>query len=45
MYKINGYLNKYKDDSEREDILFIVPMDLLKENKQFYDYIRNSNNE
>ena len=45
MYEINGYLNKYKVDSERDDVQFIVPMSILKGNEKFYEYIRNSNNE
>ena len=45
MYEINGLLNKYGTDSEEEDILSIVPMDILRGNENFYQYIRDSNNE
>jgi hypothetical protein len=45
MYEINGMLNKYGVDSEPNDVQSIVPMNILKENEKFYEYIRNSNNQ
>ena len=45
MYEINTLLNQYKADSEPNDVQSIVPMNILKENEQFYEYIRNSNNQ
>lgn len=45
MYEINALLNQYKVDSEVNDVLSIVPMDILRGNDNFYQYIRNSNNE
>ncbi|CAF4695389.1 unnamed protein product [Rotaria sp. Silwood1] len=45
MYEINGLQNKYRVDNEPNDIESIVPMNILKENEGFYEYIRNSNNQ
>lgn len=45
MYEINGLLNRYGPDSEQDDVLSIVPMNILRGNDSFYQYIRNSNNE
>ncbi len=45
MYEINGMLNKFGVDSEPNDVQSIVPMNILKENEKFYEYIRNSNNQ
>jgi hypothetical protein len=45
MYEINTLLNKYQRDSEPNDVQSIVPMNILRENEKFYEYIRNSNNQ
>lgn len=45
MYEINGLLNKYQPNSEQMDVISIVPMNILKENEKFYEYIRESNNQ
>lgn len=45
LYEINALLNQYKVESEVNDVLSIVPMDILRGNDNFYQYIRNSNNE
>jgi hypothetical protein len=45
MYEINALLNRYGGDSEPNDVQSIVPMNILRENEKFYEYIRNSNNQ
>ncbi len=45
MYEINAMQNRYGVDSEVNDVQSIVPMNILKENERFYEYIRNSNNQ
>jgi hypothetical protein len=45
MYEINALQNKYGVESEQIDVQSIVPMNILKENEKFYEYIRNSNNQ
>ena len=45
MYEINVLQNKYGIDTETIDVESIVPMNILKENIKFDEYIRNSNNE
>ncbi|CAF3536035.1 unnamed protein product [Rotaria sordida] len=45
MYEINALQNKYRDDTEYNDVQSIVPMNILKGNEKFYEYIRNSNNQ
>ncbi|CAF0732775.1 unnamed protein product [Adineta steineri] len=45
MYEINALQNKYGIDSESNDVESIVPMDILKGNESFNEYIRKSNDE
>ena len=45
LYEINALLNRYSGDSEPNDVLSIVPMNILRENERFCEYIRNSNNQ
>ncbi|CAF2931903.1 unnamed protein product [Rotaria sp. Silwood2] len=45
MYEINALLNQHQADTEHNDVQSIVPMNILKENEKFYEYIRNSNNQ
>ena len=41
---INESLNKYfRDQNSDQDIESIVPLDLLKKDKNFYNYIKKSN--
>ena len=40
---VNREFDKYGDASD-EDINEIVPLDILKNDKEFYDYLLNSNN-
>lgn len=43
--EINDRLNQLKNDrSSTSDILSIVPLEILKKNELFYEYIRESNN-
>lgn len=44
MYEINDALAKYRGTANDKDITDIVPLNLLKENEEFYDYIVESNN-
>ena len=41
---VNRQFDKYGDASE-EEVNEIVPLDILKNDKMFYDYLLNSNNE
>ena len=45
MYEINTIQNKHQIDSDHMDVRIIVPMNILKGNKTFYEYICNSNNQ
>ena len=45
MYRINEMLNQFKLTSERNDILWIVPREVLQGNERFCQYIRDSNNQ
>ncbi|CAF0750530.1 unnamed protein product [Adineta steineri] len=45
MYEINALQNKYGIDSESNDVESIVPMDILKGNESFNEYIRKSNDD
>ncbi|UJR28824.1 hypothetical protein I4U23_010048 [Adineta vaga] len=45
MYEINILQNRYSQDSELEDVQSIVPLDMLKGNETFYEYIQNSNDQ
>ncbi|XP_042901546.1 cap-specific mRNA (nucleoside-2'-O-)-methyltransferase 1 isoform X2 [Parasteatoda tepidariorum] len=43
LYEVNEYFNKLSDFSE-VDISEVVPLNILKQNEEFYDYICESNN-
>ncbi|CAF2555162.1 unnamed protein product [Rotaria sp. Silwood2] len=45
MYEINVLQNKSNANSEDNDVQSIVPMHILKGNENFYEYIRDSNNQ
>ena len=45
MCEINNRINQYKVDPTNVDILSIVPMEILKGNERFSEYIRDSNNQ
>lgn len=44
MFEVNETLEKYSGDSCNEDVNEIVPLELLKNDDDFYEYIVNSNN-
>ena len=44
MLEINNRINELKKEQSDIDVMSIVPLDILKGNEQFYEYIRDSNN-
>ena len=45
MREINQRMDKYHSTLSKQDIQQVVPMELLKSDKAFYDYILESNDE
>ena len=45
MREINQRMDKYHSTLSKQDIQQVVPMELLKSDKAFYDYIVESNDE
>lgn len=43
MFEVNGILEKYSSTCDK-DVNEVVPLDVLKEDEEFYEYIVNSNN-
>ncbi|CAL1265972.1 unnamed protein product [Larinioides sclopetarius] len=43
MFEVNEKLGKYSSTTSDADIVEVVPLEVLKENEEFYDYIVTSN--
>lgn len=43
MHEVNETLDKYSGDTCDTDVNEVVPLELLKNDEDFYDYIINSN--